>query len=125
MTPTLSRRRLLATAGASAMLLAGCADATKNPNIKTFIHNKAGALGIIKPNFLHPPFNDPKARQALMHAIDQTDYMSAAIGSDAFQEAPVASIMGSVAKHVFLVTDASRLEAQGASWLTPDDRLAG
>jgi acetolactate synthase I/II/III large subunit len=36
---------------------------------------------------------------------------SAAIGSDAFQEAPVASIMGSVAKHVFLVTDPSRLEA--------------
>jgi acetolactate synthase I/II/III large subunit len=36
---------------------------------------------------------------------------TAAIGSDAFQEAPVASIMGSVAKHVFLVTDASKLEA--------------
>ncbi|HKU17391.1 MAG TPA: biosynthetic-type acetolactate synthase large subunit [Steroidobacteraceae bacterium] len=36
---------------------------------------------------------------------------TAAIGSDAFQEAPVASIMGSVAKHVFLVTDPTRLEA--------------
>ena len=36
---------------------------------------------------------------------------TAAIGSDAFQEAPVTSIMGSVAKHVFLVTDPSRLEA--------------
>jgi len=36
---------------------------------------------------------------------------TSAIGSDAFQEAPVASIMGSVAKHVFLVTDASKLEA--------------
>jgi acetolactate synthase I/II/III large subunit len=36
---------------------------------------------------------------------------TAAIGSDAFQEAPVASIMGSVAKHVFLVTDPSKLEA--------------
>jgi acetolactate synthase-1/2/3 large subunit len=36
---------------------------------------------------------------------------TAAIGSDAFQEAPVASIMGSVAKHVFLVTDPARLEA--------------
>jgi acetolactate synthase-1/2/3 large subunit len=34
----------------------------------------------------------------------------AAIGSDAFQEAPVAAIMGSVAKHVFLVTDPARLE---------------
>jgi acetolactate synthase I/II/III large subunit len=36
---------------------------------------------------------------------------TAAIGSDAFQEAPVASIMGSVAKHIFLVTDPSKLEA--------------
>ena len=36
---------------------------------------------------------------------------TAAIGSDAFQEAPVSAIMGSVAKHVFLVTDPGRLEA--------------
>jgi acetolactate synthase-1/2/3 large subunit len=36
---------------------------------------------------------------------------TAAIGSDAFQEAPVASLMGSVAKHIFLVTDATKLEA--------------
>jgi acetolactate synthase-1/2/3 large subunit len=35
----------------------------------------------------------------------------AAIGTDAFQEAPVASLMGSVAKHVFLVTDPGLLEA--------------
>src|SRR6516164_6145385 len=35
----------------------------------------------------------------------------AAIGTDAFQEAPVASLMGAVAKHVMLVTDPKRLEA--------------
>jgi acetolactate synthase-1/2/3 large subunit len=34
-----------------------------------------------------------------------------AIGSDAFQEAPVSAIMGAVAKHVFLVTDPEKLEA--------------
>jgi acetolactate synthase-1/2/3 large subunit len=34
----------------------------------------------------------------------------AAIGSDAFQEAPIASVMGAVAKHVFLVTDPDKLE---------------
>jgi acetolactate synthase I/II/III large subunit len=33
------------------------------------------------------------------------------IGTDAFQEAPVPSIMGAVAKHVFLVTDPAKLEA--------------
>jgi len=36
---------------------------------------------------------------------------SAAIGTDAFQEAPVAAIMGAIAKHVFLVTNPERLEA--------------
>ncbi len=36
---------------------------------------------------------------------------TAAIGSDAFQEAPVPNIMGAVAKHCFLVTDPARLEA--------------
>ncbi|MBT8103666.1 MAG: biosynthetic-type acetolactate synthase large subunit [Gammaproteobacteria bacterium] len=35
----------------------------------------------------------------------------AAIGTDAFQEAPVSAIMGAVAKHIFLVTDAEQLEA--------------
>ncbi|MGC1730160.1 MAG: biosynthetic-type acetolactate synthase large subunit [Steroidobacteraceae bacterium] len=35
----------------------------------------------------------------------------AAIGTDAFQEAPVPSLMGSVAKHIFLVTDPTKLEA--------------
>ncbi|MBE1160138.1 biosynthetic-type acetolactate synthase large subunit [Dyella sp. 7MK23] len=34
-----------------------------------------------------------------------------AIGSDAFQEAPISNIMGSCAKHVFLVTDAAQLES--------------
>ncbi|NGY03657.1 biosynthetic-type acetolactate synthase large subunit [Solimonas terrae] len=36
---------------------------------------------------------------------------TAAVGTDAFQEAPISSIMGAAAKHVFLVTDASKLEA--------------
>ena len=34
----------------------------------------------------------------------------AAIGTDAFQEAPVSAIMGAIAKHVFLVTDPELLE---------------
>ena len=36
---------------------------------------------------------------------------TAAVGTDAFQEAPVSAVMGAVAKHVFLVTDPERLEA--------------
>ncbi len=45
------------------------------------------------------------------HRGDLRPGARAAIGTDAFQEAPVASLMGSVAKHVFLVTDPARLEA--------------
>jgi acetolactate synthase-1/2/3 large subunit len=36
---------------------------------------------------------------------------TSAIGTDAFQEAPVANLMGAVAKHCFLVTDPAKLEA--------------
>ncbi|RJS93756.1 biosynthetic-type acetolactate synthase large subunit [Salinisphaera sp. Q1T1-3] len=36
---------------------------------------------------------------------------TAAIGTDAFQEAPVSNIMSSAAKHVFMVTDAAKLES--------------
>ena len=36
---------------------------------------------------------------------------TAAVGTDAFQEAPVSAVMGAVAKHVFLVTDPGQLEA--------------
>jgi acetolactate synthase I/II/III large subunit len=35
---------------------------------------------------------------------------TAAIGTDAFQEAPVPTMMGAVAKHIFLVTDPTKLE---------------
>ena len=33
------------------------------------------------------------------------------IGTDAFQEAPIPSVMGAVAKHIFLVTDPAKLES--------------
>jgi acetolactate synthase I/II/III large subunit len=36
---------------------------------------------------------------------------TSAIGTDAFQEAPVPALMGSIAKHIFLVTDPNQLEA--------------
>ncbi|HWZ63327.1 MAG TPA: biosynthetic-type acetolactate synthase large subunit [Steroidobacteraceae bacterium] len=35
----------------------------------------------------------------------------AAMGTDAFQEAPVPAVMGAVAKHIFLVTEPEKLEA--------------
>ena len=38
------------------------------------------SYGIIRPNHLYPPFNNPKARQALALAVDQREYTSAAFG---------------------------------------------
>src|SRR5262249_32914435 len=42
-------------------------------------------LRLPMPNFLHPPFNNKKAREALLHMMDQVTYLSLAIGqSDYF-----------------------------------------
>ena len=38
------------------------------------------SYGIIRPNHLYPPFDNPKARQALALAVDQREYSSAAFG---------------------------------------------
>ncbi len=38
------------------------------------------SYGIIRPNSLYPPFNNPKARQALALLVDQREYASAAFG---------------------------------------------
>ncbi|MBV9523014.1 MAG: ABC transporter substrate-binding protein, partial [Alphaproteobacteria bacterium] len=38
------------------------------------------AVGIIRPNSKYPPFDNPKARQALAMMVNQEDYMAAAFG---------------------------------------------
>ena len=40
--------------------------------------DKQGWMGYMRPNHLHPPFNDVRARQALAHLVDQADYLRAA-----------------------------------------------
>jgi peptide/nickel transport system substrate-binding protein len=54
----------------------------KNKDIVLAIHNKTGFFAYLRPNFLYPPFDNIKVRQALLYALNQEDYMSAAIGSD-------------------------------------------
>jgi peptide/nickel transport system substrate-binding protein len=41
-----------------------------------------GVIGIIRFNHLHPPFNNPKLRRALLPAIDQTDFLAAIMGAE-------------------------------------------
>jgi peptide/nickel transport system substrate-binding protein len=39
--------------------------------------NKLGSQGMLRFNHLHPPFNNPKIRQAVAVAVNQEDYMKA------------------------------------------------
>ena len=49
----------------------------KNPNIR-LAADSLGNQGWLRPNHLLPPFNNPKARQALQYLINQEEYMAAA-----------------------------------------------
>ena len=53
----------------------------KNPSIAALVTDPRGSQGILRPNHLHPPFNNKKARQALLHMVDQTSYLQATIGN--------------------------------------------
>jgi ABC-type transport system substrate-binding protein len=39
--------------------------------------NTLGAPGMIRMNHIHPPFNDPRARQALMQLVNQEEFLQA------------------------------------------------
>jgi peptide/nickel transport system substrate-binding protein len=52
----------------------------KNPALTTFIVDPRGTQGWIRPNHVQPPFNNKKARQALLYMVDQSAYLQAAIG---------------------------------------------
>jgi peptide/nickel transport system substrate-binding protein len=47
-------------------------------------HNKLGNAGWLRINWLHPPFNNEKVREAVLHAIAQEDYLAVQIGDPEF-----------------------------------------
>jgi peptide/nickel transport system substrate-binding protein len=51
-------------------------------SIKVEIKDRSGSLGMIRPNALHPPFDNPAIRRALLGGISQTDFMTAVMGTD-------------------------------------------
>lgn len=46
------------------------------------INDTAGSIAFARFNHLHPPFNNPAARRALLAAFDQADTMAAVVGAD-------------------------------------------
>lgn len=53
---------------------------TKNKDIKVENTDPMGSMGMIRFNQLHPPFNNPKMRQALLYVVNQMDYALAIAG---------------------------------------------
>ncbi|WP_426956382.1 ABC transporter substrate-binding protein [Muricoccus radiodurans] len=41
-----------------------------------------GTIGMLRPNHLHPPFDDPAVRRALWPALNQGEFMQAIMGDD-------------------------------------------
>jgi peptide/nickel transport system substrate-binding protein len=56
----------------------------QNPDLQTFLTDPQGTQGWLRPNCLHPPFNNKKARQALLHMMDQVTYLALAIGQSQY-----------------------------------------
>ena len=48
-----------------------------NPKVRFVTVDPTGSMIWIRPNHLQPPFDNPKARLALLHTIDQTAILQA------------------------------------------------
>jgi peptide/nickel transport system substrate-binding protein len=65
----------------------------KNPDVVVRVIDPVGTQAIMRPNHLVPPFNNEKARQALLYLVgDQRDYLEAMVG-DAQLEVPCWAVL--------------------------------
>jgi peptide/nickel transport system substrate-binding protein len=67
----------------------------QNPDLQTFLTDPLGTQGWLKPNCLHPPFNNRKARQALLHMMDQETNLAWAFGQSQYYQPCEGHIGGS------------------------------
>ena len=59
----------------------------QDPDLQTFLPDPLGVQGWLRPNWLHPPFNNKKARQALVSMMDQVTYLHWAVGQPKYYRA--------------------------------------
>jgi peptide/nickel transport system substrate-binding protein len=55
----------------------------KAPGVKVEVFDTLGVIAVVGMNHIHPPFNNPKLRQALLMAINQQDVVDAVLGDAA------------------------------------------
>jgi peptide/nickel transport system substrate-binding protein len=58
----------------------------RDRNIEVKVLDKLGKMGHLRPNHLHPPFNNVKAREALTLLVDQDEFLAAMVGKPEFQQ---------------------------------------
>jgi peptide/nickel transport system substrate-binding protein len=54
----------------------------KAKNLKVSVQDKSGQMGMMRFNFLQPPFDNPAIRRALLGAVNQADVMTAVATED-------------------------------------------
>ncbi len=57
-----------------------------DPNIKIAVLNKTGNVGIARMNCLHKPFESVYARQAMLHLLNQADFLKASFGNPKYYQ---------------------------------------
>ena len=89
----------------------------RNRNIRADIADPLGNIGTFRMNHLTTPFNNLKARQAVMAALSQEDYMRALVGDD---DAHVEEAAGLLHPRHAAVHREWRRDPQGpATWTWP------
>jgi len=56
----------------------------RNKDVVVKVHNPFGEVAYLRPNHLHPPFDKPEGRQALLYIAAQDEYMQASAGDPAY-----------------------------------------
>jgi len=82
-----------------------------DPNIVVEVLDPLGKMGHIRPNHLHFPFNDVKARRALQLLVDQNDFLAAQVGNPTYEK---------VCYAVFMCDSPFETDAHSEPWQQPD-----
>ena len=54
----------------------------KSDRLVTRVQDPAGQVGLLRMNWLQPPFDNPAIRRVVLHAVAQSDFMTAMLGDD-------------------------------------------